>query len=135
MTLQATTQSSKIFFIQWITKQVLVVACSLIFFACHPSSPGSSPTRSAIPSPAPASVARGKTTYISQCIACHNPDPRKPGALGPEIFGASKALLEARVLHATYPPNYSPKRTTRMMAPLPHLKDEIDSLYLYLNNP
>ncbi len=83
--------------------------------------------------PLTASREKGKVVYQTQCIACHNTDPHKPGALGPELFGSSKDLIEARVLRAEYPPGYQPKRQTRTMAPLPHLKNEIDSLHLYLN--
>lgn len=76
---------------------------------------------------------KGKRIYQANCIACHNMDPKQKGAIGPEVWGASKALLEARVLHGTYPEGYQPKRTTRTMVPLPHLKNDIDSLQLYLN--
>ncbi len=78
---------------------------------------------------------RGKTTYMSACIACHSTDPHKDGPIGPAVFGASKALLEARIMTATYPDGYKPKRDTKAMAPLPHLKDQIDALTAFLNQP
>ena len=109
----------------------IAIACAVLYIvlsclmtsACHSNSP----------STAGASAARGKTIYQTQCIACHNSNPKKPGTLGPEVFGSSRALIESRVVHATYPPGHTPKRATHMMTPLPHLKNEIDSLHLYLN--
>jgi hypothetical protein len=63
---------------------------------------------------------------------CHNADPNKPGSQGPEIAGASRELLEARVMHATYPPGYKPKRNSHAMLPLPHLAGKIDDLTAFL---
>jgi mono/diheme cytochrome c family protein len=77
---------------------------------------------------------RGRTIYQTQCIACHHSDPHKSGVLGPEVFGSSRELIEVRVLKAEYPSGYQPKRQTRTMVPLPHLKSEIESLTLYLNS-
>jgi hypothetical protein len=59
-------------------------------------------------------------------------DPSQPGSLGPELVGSSRALIEARVLRGEYPNGYKPKRTTNLMIPLPHLKDDIDALAAYL---
>lgn len=77
-------------------------------------------------------VERGRRIYMANCIVCHNPDPTKPGSAGPEVAGASPELLEARVLHGTYPPGYTPKRTTKAMVPLPHLASSIDALAAFL---
>lgn len=88
-------------------------------------------------SAAPATVQtaeRGRATYVAQCTACHNNDPKRPGAVGPEVFGASLPLLEARILRAEYPAGYKPKRTTHAMAALPHLKPELEALHAYLND-
>ena len=63
---------------------------------------------------------RGKTTYFTVCIACHNAKPTLD-ALGPPIAGASRELLEARVCTATYPPGYEPKRKSQAMPAFPHL--------------
>ncbi|OQW54266.1 MAG: hypothetical protein A4S09_06095 [Proteobacteria bacterium SG_bin7] len=79
-------------------------------------------------------IAKGKITYSSSCTACHNPDPKKPGSIGPEVYGSTRELLEARVLRAEYPQGYKPKRATKSMAALPHLKNDIDALAAYLNN-
>jgi mono/diheme cytochrome c family protein len=77
---------------------------------------------------------KGRSVYLSQCIACHNTDPKKDGALGPSTFGASKELLTARLLTGDYPPGYTPKRPTKIMQPLPHLKDQLDALTTFLNH-
>ena len=77
-------------------------------------------------------VERGRQVYLSQCIACHSPDPAQPGAVGPAVRGASKALLEAKVLHGTYPPGYAPKRPTKVMSPQPGIAAEIGALAEYL---
>lgn len=79
-------------------------------------------------------VAKGKSVYLSSCIACHNTNPQKAGALGPEVWGSSRELLEARIMTATYPPGYNPKRPSHAMQPLPHLQGEIDALHAYLNS-
>src|SRR4051812_24547681 len=73
-------------------------------------------------------IHRGRTIYRTHCTACHNSDPSKAGAIGPEIQGASKELLEARLLKGAYPPGYKPKRPTRSMTSFPYLKDEIEPL-------
>ena len=78
------------------------------------------------------SAAKGKQVYMTNCIACHNVDPSKPGAIGPEVKGASKALLTARVISAGYPKGYKPKRPTKMMPPQPHLKASIADLAAFL---
>lgn len=79
-------------------------------------------------------LARGKAIYSTSCTACHNIDPKLPGAIGPEVSGSSRELLEARILTATYPPGYQPKRSTHQMAALPQLKYEIEALSVYLNS-
>ncbi len=78
-------------------------------------------------------VARGRAVYVSNCSACHNPDPALPGSLGPEVAGSSRALLEARLIRNSYPQGYTPKRDSRVMVALPYLKDDIGSLAAYLS--
>ena len=58
---------------------------------------------------------RGEVVYRTNCISCHNRDPNLPGPIGPAIADSPRALIEARVLHGTYPPGYAPQRTTRTM--------------------
>ena len=80
-------------------------------------------------------VARGRQVYLANCVVCHNPDPREPGPQGPEVAGSSRELIEARVVHASYPPGYTPKRTTKAMVALPHLQSRIDDLAAFLAAP
>ena len=75
---------------------------------------------------------RGREIYMTSCIACHSPNPAQPGALGPELKGASRELIEARVLRADYPAGYKPKRTTRQMVKMPQLAQSIEDLAAYL---
>ena len=78
-------------------------------------------------------VTKGKSVYQTQCIACHNSNPKLDGALGPAVYGAGLELLERRVVHGDYPENYKPKRKTKVMQPLPHLKPDLEALHAYLN--
>lgn len=75
---------------------------------------------------------RGRLVYNSQCTACHSFDPTQPGAVGPEVKGSSRELLEAKVLHGTYPPGYKPKRPTRVMPPQPQVAPDLPALAAYL---
>ena len=74
----------------------------------------------------------GQHTYQSVCIACHNGDPNQDGSAGPAIAGSSRELIEARVLRASYPPGYTPKRPGNAMPRLEYLADKIDALAAYL---
>jgi mono/diheme cytochrome c family protein len=74
---------------------------------------------------------RGKATYFTVCIACHNAKPSLDG-LGPAIAGSSRDVLEARVIHGVYPPGYQPKRKSQAMPAFPHLAGNIDDLAAYL---
>ncbi len=78
-------------------------------------------------------VDKGRAVYLSNCIACHNPDPTLNGAIGPNVHGSSIELLEARILHAKYPDGYKPKRETAQMPAFPELKNEIPALHAFLN--
>jgi mono/diheme cytochrome c family protein len=75
---------------------------------------------------------RGRQAYLAHCVACHNTDPAQPGAVGPPVSGSSRELLEAKVLHGTYPPGYTPKRPTKVMIPIPAVAPEIAALAEYL---
>jgi mono/diheme cytochrome c family protein len=75
---------------------------------------------------------RGRQAYLAYCVACHSTDPSQPGPVGPPIKGSSRELLEAKVLHGTYPPGYTPKRPTKVMVPIPAAAPEIGSLAEYL---
>ena len=75
---------------------------------------------------------RGRHVYLSQCTSCHAIDPAQPGPVGPEVKGASRELLEAKVLRGTYPPAYRAKRPTAVMPPQPQLAGDIPALAEYL---
>ena len=77
---------------------------------------------------------RGRRVYLANCIACHNLDPALEGVMGPPVRGASRELLEARVLRAEYPPGHTPSRDTKLMQPLPYLAAEIDALAAFLSD-
>ena len=92
--------------------------------ACSPQAPLS---------PTEVLVKRGRQVYQTNCAACHNADPKLKGSLGPDVWGSSKELLTARIVHGNYPAGYTPKKAGGGMPALPHLKNEIDALYEYLN--
>ena len=75
---------------------------------------------------------QGRSSYMNVCIACHNADPNRDGTLGPANAGASRELLEAKIIRGEYPPGYAPKRSSNAMPIFPHLEDEIDALHAYL---
>jgi mono/diheme cytochrome c family protein len=77
---------------------------------------------------------RGRAIFVANCVACHNSDPSKDGPIGPAIKGSSKELVTDRVLRGTYPPNYAPKRQTKIMPQFPFLEPEIPYLAAYLAN-
>ncbi len=79
------------------------------------------------------SASIGKTVYVSRCISCHNQDPKKSGSLGPDVWGSSLELLEAKIIKGQYPAGYKPKRSSKMMVPIPDLKDKLTDLHTYLN--
>jgi len=80
----------------------------------------------------PDPVEKGRMVYITNCVVCHNPNPNLPGSQGPAIAGSSQVLLEARLLHLTYPPGYTPKWKTHAMRAFPQLKNQIGDLYAFL---
>jgi mono/diheme cytochrome c family protein len=75
---------------------------------------------------------RGRQVYLSQCTACHASDPAQPGPVGPEVKGASRELLEGKILRGSYPPGYKPKRPTSVMPPQPQVGPDIPALAAYL---
>ena len=84
--------------------------------------------------PESALLERGKAVYNANCTACHNGNPKLPGSIGPDVYGSSKELLTARIVHGIYPDGYKPKRTSGAMPALPHLSADIDALTKYLNS-
>jgi mono/diheme cytochrome c family protein len=100
---------------------LFLAGLGVLLAACGESGPPLSP-----------GAERGRHVYLSVCIACHHAHPDRDGALGPAIAGASRELVEARVLRAEYPPGYVPKRPTRAMPSYPQIARHIDELVAYL---
>ncbi len=115
----------------------LVLAASLLLATCGQDdrpAPQSAPADSIAAAPAGAAdPTKGRHVWLAQCIACHNTDPTKDGPVGPAVKGSSRELLEARVLRATYPPGYKPKRDSTVMPARPDLAASIPDLTAYLH--
>lgn len=77
---------------------------------------------------------RGEAVYTSNCISCHNVDPRQEGSLGPAVAGSSAELIYARVMKQSYPPGYKPKRDSHLMPALPFVEKDIPALEAYLKS-
>jgi len=77
-------------------------------------------------------AARGERIYRVNCTVCHNTNPSVDGSVGPDVKGASRELIEARVMSAGYPAGYTPKRTTKAMPAQPQLAPHIDDLAAFL---
>lgn len=104
------------------------------FLSCSPKvtvDPNSAEAKQA------ALISRGKASYMSNCTACHNMNPKTDGTLGPSVWGSSKELLEARIVHGTYPPGFKPKRDSTIMAEAPptHAAADVEAIHAYLNQP
>jgi mono/diheme cytochrome c family protein len=84
------------------------------------------------PSKPRAPAEQGRIAYMTNCVVCHNPNPNLAGSQGPPIAGSSRELVEDRVLHLSYPPGYTPRRTTHAMRAMPQLANQIDNLTAFL---
>ena len=79
-------------------------------------------------------IEKGRMVYFANCVSCHNNNPKKPGSIGPEVYGASIDVLAQKIVFGKYPENYSPKRTSKIMPLMPHLKKEISNLHTFINS-
>ena len=77
-------------------------------------------------------VARGEKIYRNVCVVCHDPDPNQTGPLGPAITGASRELLEAKLVRGKYPAGYTPKRNTQQMPRFEFLEPNLDDIAAFL---
>tara|TARA_B100002052_G_C15805379_1_gene563244 strand:+ start:901 stop:1218 length:318 start_codon:yes stop_codon:yes gene_type:complete len=75
---------------------------------------------------------RGEKVYKTVCISCHNIDPRKVGALAPDIAGSELEVIRSMIMTGKPPKGVEPKWPDMQMAPLPNLKDKVPDLYEYL---
>jgi mono/diheme cytochrome c family protein len=76
---------------------------------------------------------RGEVLYRTNCASCHGSNPKQQGPIGPAIAGSPRELLEARVLHRSYPSGYHPKRSSHLMLSMPWMAGHIDDLKAYLD--
>ena len=79
-------------------------------------------------------IEKGRMVYFANCVSCHNNNPKKPGSIGPEVYGASIDVLAQKIVFGKYPEKYSPKRTSKIMPLMPHLKKEISNLHAFINS-
>ena len=79
-------------------------------------------------------IERGKMVYFANCVSCHNNNPKKPGSIGPEVYGVSIDVLTQKIVSGKYPENYKPKRTSKIMPSMPHLSKDISNLHAFINS-
>ena len=79
-------------------------------------------------------IEKGRMVYFANCVSCHNNNPKKPGSIGPEVYGASIDVLAQKIVFGKYPENYRPKRTSKIMPLMPHLNKEISNLHAFINS-
>ena len=79
-------------------------------------------------------IEKGRMVYFANCVSCHNYNPKKPGSIGPEVFGVSIDVLTQKIVSGKYPENYRPKRKSKIMPPMPHLNKEILNLHAFINS-
>ena len=79
-------------------------------------------------------IEKGMMVYFANCVSCHNNNPKKPGSIGPEVYGVSIDVLTQKIVSGKYPENYRPKRTSKIMPSMPHLKKEISNLHAFINS-
>ena len=79
-------------------------------------------------------IEKGRMVYFANCVSCHNNNPKKPGSIGPEVYGVSIDVLTRKIVSGKYPKNYRPKRTSKIMSSMPHLNKEISNLHAFINS-
>ena len=79
-------------------------------------------------------IEKGRTVYFANCVSCHNNNPKKPGSIGPEVYGLSIDVLTQKIVYGKYPENYRPKRKSKIMQSMPHLNKEISNLHAFINS-
>ena len=79
-------------------------------------------------------IKKGRSVYFVHCASCHNHNPKKPGSIGPAVYGASIDVLTQKIVSGKYPENYRPKRPSKIMPSMPHLNKEISNLYAFINS-
>ena len=79
-------------------------------------------------------IEKGRTVYFANCVSCHNSNPKKPGSIGPEVYGGTIDVLTQKIVYGKYPENYRPKRPSKIMPSMPHLNKEISNLHAFINS-
>ena len=79
-------------------------------------------------------IEKGRMVYFANCVSCHNNNPKKPGSIGPAVYGVSIDVLTQKIVYGKYPETYKPKRTSKIMLPMPHLNKEISNIHAFINS-
>ena len=79
-------------------------------------------------------IEKGRMVYFANCVSCHNNNPKKPGSIGPEVYGVTIDVLTQKIVYGNYPENYRPKRPSKIMPSMPHLNKEISNLHAFINS-
>ena len=79
-------------------------------------------------------IEKGRMVYFANCVSCHNNNTKKPGSIGPEVYGVPIDVLTQKIISGKYPENYSPKRKTKIMPLMPHLNKDISNLHAFINS-
>ena len=74
-----------------------------------------------------------KSLYISKCASCHNLNPAKAGAVGPDIANASLELVTLKTQKRQYPVGYKPKRKTNAMPKIVLTQKQIRDIHHYIS--
>ena len=79
-------------------------------------------------------IEKGRMVYFANCVSCHNNNPKKPGSIGPVVYGVPIDVLTQKIVSGKYSENFRPKRTSKIMPLMPHLNSEILNLYAFINS-
>lgn len=85
-------------------------------------------------SPTEMKLTEGKGLYVINCIRCHNANPTKAGAIGPELYTTPNNVFTTKVPNGTYPNGYAPKRRTKIMPKFKSLTTKTDLIYNYIRS-
>jgi len=77
---------------------------------------------------------KGRMVYFANCVTCHNNNPKKPGSIGPEVYGVPIDVFFQKIVFGKYPENYRPKRESKIMPLMPNLKKDISNLHAFINS-
>lgn len=80
----------------------------------------------------PATANTGKQLYTKNCIRCHNADPSKAGAIGPELKTTPDNVFLGKVTKGVYPKDYKPKRKTKIMPKFKFSNEQVDQIIKHI---